>query len=27
NQIWQPTGVWQTLIEQAETTLINFPHS
>ncbi|MEO0012713.1 MAG: hypothetical protein RLZZ535_1102 [Cyanobacteriota bacterium] len=27
NQIWQPTGVWQTLIEQAETTFINFPHS
>jgi protein tyrosine phosphatase (PTP) superfamily phosphohydrolase (DUF442 family) len=27
NQIWQPTGVWQTLIEQAETTLIDFPHS
>jgi protein tyrosine phosphatase (PTP) superfamily phosphohydrolase (DUF442 family) len=22
NQIWQPTGVWQTLIEQAETQLL-----
>jgi protein tyrosine phosphatase (PTP) superfamily phosphohydrolase (DUF442 family) len=23
NQIWQPTGVWQTLIEQAETSLVS----
>ncbi|NJK55229.1 MAG: phosphatase [Pleurocapsa sp. SU_5_0] len=23
NQIWQPTGVWQTLVEQAETSLVS----
>jgi hypothetical protein len=22
NQIWQPSGVWQTLIEQAETSFV-----